>query len=119
MPAQFNILDRGFKNIHQDGKITGFQVLVKDSYYRGIYIPIIDSFDVTVDGETLMRDQVRPDVTGPGIFLNLIIRRDTRTHLKNMDHIRGQDAGRRKNTAYTVLCEAFEPVCNLCHWRDH
>ena len=59
-----------------------------------------------------MPDQVRPDVTGPGIFLNLIIRRDTRTHLKNMDHIRGQDAGRRKNTAYTVLCEAFKTIFN-------
>jgi hypothetical protein len=67
MAVQFNILDRGFKNIRQDGKITGFQVLVKDSYYRGIYIPIIDGFEVTVDGETFARDQVKCKFEG-GVY---------------------------------------------------
>ena len=35
-----------------------------------------------------------------------------RTHLKNKDHARGQGAGRRKNVAYKIVCEAFESVCN-------
>jgi hypothetical protein len=54
-----NILDFGFKNIREGGEISGFQVLVKDSYYRGIYLPIIDSFEVTVDGQTFRGDQVK------------------------------------------------------------
>jgi hypothetical protein len=57
--AQYNILDIGFKNLKKDGKTTGFQVLVKDSYYRGIYVPLIDGFEVTVDGEKFARDQIQ------------------------------------------------------------
>jgi|WetSurMetagenome_2_1015567.scaffolds.fasta_scaffold735769_1 hypothetical protein len=59
MPVQQNILDMGFKNIRDNGKIIGFQVAVKDGYYRGIYLPIIDSFEVTVDGQTFAGDQVQ------------------------------------------------------------
>jgi hypothetical protein len=57
--AQYNILDFGFKNFKKDGKTAGFQVMVKDSYYRGIYVPLIDGFEVTVDGETFTRDQIQ------------------------------------------------------------
>jgi hypothetical protein len=56
---QYNILDFGFKNFSKDGKVAGFQVQVKDSYYRGIYVPIIDGFEVTVDGEKFAREQVQ------------------------------------------------------------
>jgi hypothetical protein len=57
--AQYNILDYGFKNFNKDGKTAGFQVLVKDSYYRGIYVPLIEGFDVTVDGEKFARNQIQ------------------------------------------------------------
>ena len=34
-----NILrDNGFKNVIQDGKVTGFQIRVTVSYYRGIQL---------------------------------------------------------------------------------
>jgi len=57
--AQYDILDYGFRNFTKDGKTSGFQVLVKDSYYRGIYAPLIEGFEVTVDGESFARDQIQ------------------------------------------------------------
>ncbi len=59
MPVQYNLMDRGFKNIREGGKITGFQLAVKDSYYRGIYIPLIEGFEITVDGEKFSGNQVK------------------------------------------------------------
>lgn len=57
--AQYNLLDRGFRNIRQNGQATGFQVLVRSAYYRGVWVPLIDSFEVKVDGETFQGDQVQ------------------------------------------------------------
>ena len=58
MPVQYNILDKGFKNIRQAGQVVGFQLAVKDGYYRGIYLPLIDGFEVTIDGQSYGGDQV-------------------------------------------------------------
>ena len=52
------ILQTGFKNVKQGNRITGFQVPVVNSYYRGTCITLTEGFDVTVDGETYPRDQV-------------------------------------------------------------
>lgn len=64
MPEQNNILDRGFKNTRRNGQITGFQVGVVSEYYRGVYVPLVDSFDVTVDGETFTGDQIQCTFNG-------------------------------------------------------
>jgi len=58
MPEE-TILDRGFKNITQNGKITGFQLQVKTAYYRGVYLSLMEGFEVTVDAETFKRDQIK------------------------------------------------------------
>jgi len=58
-PAQFNILSRGFKNISRNGQITGFQLQVLSGYYRGVYLTLIEGFEVTVDGESFSREQIR------------------------------------------------------------
>ena len=52
------ILQTGFKNVKRGNRITGFQVPLVNSYYRGTYLSLTDGFDVTVDGETFPRDQV-------------------------------------------------------------
>ena len=52
------ILQTGFKNVFRGNTATGFQVPVVNSYYRGIYVSLIEGFDVTIDGETFPRDQV-------------------------------------------------------------
>ena len=54
-----NILERGFKNVHEGGKITGFELLIKSSYYRGIALSLIEDFEVTVDGESYGRDKIK------------------------------------------------------------
>ena len=39
MGIQYNILQRGFKNLPDDANPTGFQLLVKSNYYRGVCCP--------------------------------------------------------------------------------
>lgn len=56
---QYNILNRGFKNVLQNGKPGGFQLEVLSGYYRGVYATLLESFEMTVDGETFPRDQIR------------------------------------------------------------
>ncbi len=56
---QYNILQRGFKNVSRDGRVTGFQLLVKTAYYRGVALSLIEGIDVTVDGESFNNDQIR------------------------------------------------------------
>jgi hypothetical protein len=54
-----NIYDLGFRNIRHGEAIAGFQVQIMDSYYRGIYVPLIDGIEVTVDGERFGTDKVK------------------------------------------------------------
>ena|ERR1035438_1966215 len=64
MPVQYNLLQGGFKNVSPNGQIAGFQVMVKTAYYRGVALSMIEGFDVTVDGETFKRDQIRFSTRG-------------------------------------------------------
>ena len=59
MPADHHILERGFKNISQNGQVTGFQLKVLSGYYRGLYLCLLEDFEITVDGERMPRGQVR------------------------------------------------------------
>ena len=58
------ILTRGFQNVYKDAKPVGFQLLLKTAYYRGTFLDIIGSIDVTVDGAKYSRDQLRITVDG-------------------------------------------------------
>ena len=54
------ILQFGFKNVYEDHKAVGFQVKVRNTFwYMGFYASLLESFDVTVDGETFPRDKVK------------------------------------------------------------
>ncbi|MCC7463743.1 MAG: hypothetical protein IT480_14920 [Gammaproteobacteria bacterium] len=64
MAIQYNILQRGFRNVVRDGQAVGFQLLVKSSYYRGVALSLIDSVDVAVDGETFGNDVIRLGIGG-------------------------------------------------------
>jgi hypothetical protein len=57
--VQYNILNRGFKNVTQNGQIAGFQLEVLSGYYRGVYLTLVEGFEVTVDGESFRRDQIK------------------------------------------------------------
>lgn len=54
----------GFKNIEENGKITGYQFQFKAQYYRGITLSIVRDIKVNVDGEDAAREDIRFTVNG-------------------------------------------------------
>ncbi len=56
---KYMVPTRGFQNVVENGQITGFQMLVRINYYRGVYLALIAGFDVTVDGEHFKPEQLR------------------------------------------------------------
>ena len=53
-----NIQLRGFRNIKEGDQTPGFQVPVRLTYYRGVWLPQLRPATVTVDGETFEGDQI-------------------------------------------------------------
>ena len=53
-----SIQSRGFRNVSKDGKTTGFQVAVRSTYYRDLWLSQIRPATVTVDGETYSGSQI-------------------------------------------------------------
>jgi Domain of unknown function (DUF6379) len=58
MLEQSVIQQKGFKNVG-DGEPTGFQVALRCPYYRGIWASLLESAELTVDGESFGGDDVR------------------------------------------------------------
>jgi Domain of unknown function (DUF6379) len=52
------IQQQGFRNVG-GAEPTGFQVAVRCPYYRGIWASLLESVELTVDGETFGGDGVR------------------------------------------------------------
>ena len=59
----------GFRNVFENGKATGFQVAVVNSYYRGTYASLTEYFDVTVDGEKFPRESITCTFDGTTITI--------------------------------------------------
>ena len=53
------IQSRGFKNVSEMGQTNAFQVRIRLKYYRGIYASLIEGAEVTVDGQSFERNQIR------------------------------------------------------------
>jgi hypothetical protein len=59
VPEPYNLLDSGFKNVRTpDGETTGFQLLFKGVYYRGVAVALIQDFEIAVGQETFKRDKI-------------------------------------------------------------
>jgi hypothetical protein len=58
------IQSRGFKNVHRDGKIVGFQVAFRTTYYRGVYLSQLGEATMTVDGEKFSGNQITWTIGG-------------------------------------------------------
>jgi len=56
---KYMVMTRGFQNVIQNGQITGFQMKVRITYYRGVFLPLLSGFDVTVDGENFTPERMR------------------------------------------------------------
>jgi sugar phosphate isomerase/epimerase len=52
------IQTRGFTNVVQDGRGTGFQLLLRNPNYRGAWGSLIDGAEVTVDGRAFPSDSM-------------------------------------------------------------
>lgn len=55
---------RGFQNVMVGDKITGFQVAIRLTYYRGVWLSQLRPATVIVDGETFSGDQIRWTIGG-------------------------------------------------------
>jgi hypothetical protein len=64
------LTNREFRNVSENGKITGFQVRVRVPYYRGVFLSMIDDFRVTVDGELFGPDKIKFSLGGPAYTLD-------------------------------------------------
>lgn len=58
------IQSRGFRNIIENGAVVGFQIPVRSTYYRGIWLSQLRPGDVTVDGEVFAKDSVIWEIGG-------------------------------------------------------
>ena len=58
------IQTRGFTNVAEDGRVTGFRLLVRMPNYRGAWGSLLDGADVTVDGRAFSRDSTRWTLRG-------------------------------------------------------
>ncbi len=59
MLDKYMVLTRGFQNVSENGQVVGFQMKVRITYYRGVFLAIIGGFDVTVDGEKFAPEALR------------------------------------------------------------
>ena len=59
-----------FRNTEQNGEVKGFEFQFKAQYYRGITLSIVRDIKVTVDGESIPREQIRLGVNGERFTLD-------------------------------------------------
>ncbi len=58
------IQSRGFRNIKMGEDITGFQVPVRLTYYRGVWLPQLRPAVISVDGEKFGGEQITWIISG-------------------------------------------------------
>lgn len=64
MYEQYFIQDQTFRNVIQNGEVNGFQIGIKITYYRGLFLSMVEALDVTVDGVTYTGDDLIFSVKG-------------------------------------------------------
>lgn len=64
MYDKYMIVGEEFKNVEQNGKVTGFQVGARLPYYRGVVLSILGPTDLRVDGEHFEPEDVTVTVHG-------------------------------------------------------
>lgn len=55
---------RGFHNIVEDGRVTGFQICVRSDYYRGVWLSQLRPGKVVVDDVTYPKEAVIWEING-------------------------------------------------------
>jgi hypothetical protein len=55
---KYVIAKDSFKNVEQNGRVTGFQISVRVPYYRGFYLSMLKGIELVVDGERFSPEQI-------------------------------------------------------------
>ena len=74
----------GFRNIEENGEVTGFQLKIRLPYYRGVYLSQIRPGHLIVDGETFGENEIMWRVNGED-YTYADMRRDCRHHWHPME----------------------------------
>jgi hypothetical protein len=53
---KYLIGEKGFRNVAEDSSVTGFQLQVRITYYRGLGLSMVEGFEVKVDGHSFPRE---------------------------------------------------------------
>lgn len=64
MLEKYMLTNREFRNVAENGKVTGFQVRVRVPYYRGIFLSFLDDARITVDGEFFPPEKLKITLGG-------------------------------------------------------
>ena len=77
---EYNVIQtRGFTNVVEDGRVTGFQLLLRMPNYRGAWGSLLEGVDVTVDGRAFSRESTLWTLQGRTFTLDEL-RRSTDVH---------------------------------------
>jgi hypothetical protein len=55
---------RGFHNIEENGKVTGFQFRIRSDYYRGVWLSLLRPGELLIDGEKYDNSAIRWEIGG-------------------------------------------------------
>lgn len=113
---EMNILcQQGFKNVVENGKIVGFQLRTKINYYRGICLPLIDYFEVDVDGEYFGPETISFSVDGVEFFTldECKKRPDKRWEYGQKGYVRVTKPGGLTQGMHTVRLTQRPDICYL------
>ena len=74
----------GFRNIKENGEITGFQFKIRLPYYRGVYLSQLMPGTLYVDGEKFEKEEITWVLKGEEFTLDEM-KEDFRTHWSPKD----------------------------------
>lgn len=106
----------GFKNVEENGKITGYQFQFKAQYYRGFTLSIVRDIQVNVDGEDAAREDIRFTVNGETFTLEemrTVVDSDYRWEFGDYATVTVQkEGGLAKERIISRLCRSLpHPIC--------
>src|SRR5215469_16873559 len=61
---QYMICTDGFRNTLENGKVAGFEFGARLPYYRGLGLSMVEDIAITVDGDSVPREDIRFSVRG-------------------------------------------------------
>ena len=56
---KYMLTNKEFRNVMENGKVTGFQLKVRVPYYRGVFLSMIKDFRITVNGEYFGPEKIK------------------------------------------------------------